>query len=174
MNGRIVGATIIVFAAIAGAALYYLQEYYFYEDVSDGVESIDLSVAGSGETKSIEAYDIQAINAISSPIRFRACFLTDQPRAVLAETYRTEPAAEPLNAPRWFDCFDSQEIGEALETGGATAFVSKENIVYGIDRIVAIMEDGRGFAWNQINHCGEVVFDGDPAPEGCPPPPDRD
>ncbi|MGR3625750.1 MAG: DUF6446 family protein, partial [Limimaricola sp.] len=27
-------------------------------------------------------------------------------------------------------------------------------------------------AWNQINVCGEVVFDGDPAPAGCPTPPE--
>ena len=42
-----------------------------------------------------------------------------------------------------------------------------------IDRIVAVFPDGRGYAWHQINACGEVVFDGDPAPEGCPPVPER-
>ncbi len=47
-----------------------------------------------------------------------------------------------------------------------------ENVQYGIDRVVAILPDGRGFVWHQINRCGEVVFRGDAAPEGCPPPPE--
>jgi hypothetical protein len=45
-------------------------------------------------------------------------------------------------------------------------------VSYGIDRIVAITEDGRGYVWHQINDCGEVVFDGEPAPENCPEPPE--
>ena len=77
------------------------------------------------------------------------------------------------NAPDWFDCFSSTEIGEALETGQALAFLGVENIEYGIDRVVAVLPDGRGFAWHQINRCGERVFDGDPPPEGCPLPPER-
>ena len=52
------------------------------------------------------------------------------------------------------------------------AFLGEENITYGIDRVIAVMPDGRGFGWNQINACGEVVFDGDAAPEGCPTPPE--
>ena len=49
---------------------------------------------------------------------------------------------------------------------------SQKRISYGIDRIVAIYPDGRGYAWHQINACGEVVFDGQPAPENCPPKPE--
>ena len=81
--------------------------------------------------------------------------------------------AVPLNAPGWFDCFDAAEIGAALEDGTAIAFLGTANVVYGFDRIVAVTDDGRGFVWHQINHCGEEVFDGNPPPEGCPPPPER-
>ena len=63
-------------------------------------------------------------------------------------------------------------IGGALEKGEALAFLSEPNITYGIDRVVAVMGDGRGFAWNQINACGKEVFEGRPAPEGCPPVPE--
>ena len=65
------------------------------------------------------------------------------------------------------------EVGAALEEGTALAFMGEENLEYGIDRIVAVAEDGRGWVWHQINHCGEKVFDGQPAPEDCPTPPDR-
>ena len=51
--------------------------------------------------------------------------------------------------------------------------MGEENIYWGIDRIVAIMDDGRAFAWNQINKCGAEVFDGQPAPAGCPPQPEK-
>ena len=47
-----------------------------------------------------------------------------------------------------------------------------ENIQYGIDRVVAVYPDGRGYAWHQINACGEVVFNREPVPEGCPEPPE--
>jgi len=75
-------------------------------------------------------------------------------------------------APRWFDCFDAGEIGRALEEGRAVAYLGASNDPYGVDRIVAVYPDGRAFAWTQLNRCGEVVFDGDPVPDGCPPPPE--
>jgi len=77
----------------------------------------------------------------------------------------------PLEAPGWFDCYDARDIGAALETGEAVAFLGESNVVYGIDRVVAVFRDGRARSWHQINACGEEVFDGRPPPEGCPPPP---
>jgi hypothetical protein len=91
--------------------------------------------------------------------------------AMLTETYQVYEGATPLVAPGWFSCFNADDIGVALEEGRAVAYLGEENIQYGIDRVVAIMDDGRAFAWNQINSCGAVVFDGSPAPEGCPVPP---
>ena len=90
----------------------------------------------------------------------------------IAAAYQPYEGAEPLEAPGWFDCFDADEIGAALEAGEAMAYLSVANITYGIDRIAAVFPDGRGYVWHQINHCGEVVFDGRPAPEGCPTPPE--
>jgi hypothetical protein len=54
----------------------------------------------------------------------------------------------------------------------AIAFLGIENVRYGIDQVVAVLPDGRGFVWQQINACGAVVFNGEPAPEGCPPVPE--
>ena len=55
----------------------------------------------------------------------------------------------------------------------ARVYLAEARSAGGIDRIVAVAEDGRGWVWHQINRCGEVVFDGQPAPEDCPEPPDR-
>jgi hypothetical protein len=77
-------------------------------------------------------------------------------------------------APKWFDCFDAAFLGAQIEQGKARAFLAVENLTYGIDRIVTILPDGRGFAWTKINRCGKVVFDGKTAPEDCPKPVERD
>ncbi len=159
-------------ALIAGAAMYYLQIYAFYDEVvPTGTDDVQLTSLVTGQPEPILYEDFQAIDADSSPIRYRACFTTPLSQAMLTETYQPYEGAEPLVAPGWFDCFDADEIGAALSEGTALAFMGTENHSYGIDRIVAILPDGRGFAWHQINHCGEVVFDGRPAPEDCPEPP---
>ena len=64
--------------------------------------------------------------------------------------------------------------GAQIEQGKARAFLAVENLTYGIDRIVTILPDGRGFAWTKINRCGKVVFDGKTAPKDCPKPVERD
>ncbi|WP_258523656.1 DUF6446 family protein [Roseovarius sp. TE539] len=173
MTGKILSVIIVIAALVAGAALYYLQVYHFYEPVratGDGDVRLTSLVSGKPEPVLYEAFE--AIDADSSPIRYRACFTTPTSHALLTETFVPYEAAEPLNAPGWFDCFDAEEIGMALEEGDALAFLGQRNIQYGIDRVVAVMSDGRGYVWHQINHCGEVVFDGRPAPEDCPEPPE--
>nr|WP_279391858.1 DUF6446 family protein [Shimia aestuarii] len=156
---------IVVISLIAGAAIYYLQVYHFYEPVkATGTDDVQLTLMVTGAPEPILYEDFEAINADSSPIRYRACFTTQQSLAMMSETYEPYDGAEPLVAPGWFKCFDAKEIGRALESGDAIAFLGEENIEYGIDRVIAVLPDGRGFAWQQINHCGEVVFDGQPAP----------
>ena len=170
MSGKLVGSFILLVAAIAGAAMYYLQVYAYYDEVSaHGSEDVLLTSYVTGLPEPILYKDFQAIDATSSPIRYRACFTVENSIPMLTETYEPYENAEPLTAPGWFDCFDAREIGAALESGDALAFLGTFNVEYGIDRVVAVMPDGRGFAWHQINHCGEVVFDGKPLPEGCPP-----
>lgn len=170
MNGKLVGGFIVFVAAIAAAAIYYLQVYAFYEDVSlTGTDDVQLTSLVTGKPEPILYEDFKAIDATSSPIRYRACFSTSQSQAMMSETYEPYEAPEPRVAPDWFDCFDAQAIGKALEKGNAIAFLGQANIQYGIDRVVAIFPDGRGYAWHQINHCGEKVFDGQPAPADCPP-----
>ena len=78
-------------------------------------------------------------------------FTTPMSQAMLPETYLPLADAVPLTGPKWFDCYDAVEIGEALETGEAIAFLSERNIHDGIDRVIAVFPDGRAFAWHQLN-----------------------
>jgi len=170
--GKILGIAILATALIAGAALYYLQVYHFYEEVtlaSEGGEVEMKITLADGSVIDLPTPGFEGIDADSSPIRFRACFDAALPQDLGLVPYE---AAEPLNAPGWFACFDAQAIGAALEEGRARAFLGERDIEYGIDRIIAVTEDGRGYAWHQINRCGEVVFDGQPAPDDCPEPPE--
>lgn len=162
---------IVLTAALGGAFLWYTAERAFYEPVAftPGAEIRLVPLTGD-QPEAILAEGVQGIDAASSPIKFRACFTTPLSLAMLTETYRGYEGAEPLVAPSGFDCFDAAAIGRALETGEALAFLSEPNITYGIDRVVAVTGDGRGYAWHQINDCGVEVFAGRPAPEGCPPP----
>ena len=174
MSGRLIGILLIGAGLLAGIGMYYLQVYAFYDEVTlvedGGSVEMRLTDVEGGETV-LEVAGFEGIDATSSPIRFRACFTMDP---ALAETAQPYPDAVPLNAPGWFDCFDAAAIGADLEAGAARAVLGQFNVTYGIDRILAVYPDGRAVAWHQINRCGEVVFDGDPAPEGCPPAPERD
>lgn len=173
MSGKFFAAFIVISALLFGAVMYYQQVYAFYEPVAvNGRDDVVLTSLVSQQPEPIlyEAFD--AIDASSSPIRYRACFTTSMSHALLSETYVAYDHAEPLVAPNWFDCFDAKEVGKALEDGDALGFLGTENIEYGIDRVIAVMSDGRGFAWHQINSCGAVVFDGGTAPAHCPPKPE--
>ncbi len=173
MTGKILAGVIVAAALLAGAAIYYLQVYAFYERLAPtGPNDVQLTARATGTPEPLAHTGFQAIDAESSPIRYRACFHTDLDPETLAARFTPYADPVPLEAPGWFDCFDAGAIGAALEAGRARAFLGQENIRYGIDRVVAITGAGDGYAWHQINRCGRVVFDGRPAPEGCPPPPE--
>lgn len=166
MSGKIVGIVILVSALIAGAALYYLQIYGFYDDVPDAqVELVSLTTQ---QPEEIAADNLQAIDADSSPIRFRACFTHEISLAMATETYEMTDHTDPRNAPGWFDCFDAAAIGAEIEAGTALTFLGAKNVHYGVDRIVALTEDGRGYIWHELNDCGEKSYDGTVIGETCP------
>jgi hypothetical protein len=152
VNGKIAAGSIVVIGAIAGVAMYWLQVYAFYEEATflPG-EEIRLTLIESGQPEPIIAEDVTGIDSDSSPIRFRACFRTPMTQAMLTETYKIYEGAVPNIAPGWFDCFDADAIGEALERGEALAFLSQQGVAAGVDRVVAVFPDGRAFAWHQLN-----------------------
>ena len=172
MIARIIILGMVVIALIAGAAMYYLQVYAYYDDVSEQVENVQLTSVVTGEAEGILFENIKAIDSSSSPLRYRSCFDTGLSLALLTETFEIYDEAEPRVAPAWFDCFDAVRIGADLEARTAVAFLGNRDIQYGIDRVIAVYPDGRAYAWHQINFCGDVVFDGNPTPPECPPAPE--
>ena len=112
---------------------------------------MSLTNIATGEPEPILFENFEGIDGSSSPIRYRACFTAQMSFAAITETYLDYEGATPLTAPGWFECFDAEAIGAALEAGEAFAFLGTKNILDGVDRVVAIYPDGRAFAWNQLN-----------------------
>lgn len=153
--------------------MYYFQVYGFYEPIEASSVDAEIQITNlvTQAPEPMLVAGFEGIDSESSPIRFRACFTTPMSNAMMTETFQTYLAAEPLVAPDWFACFDARTLGADIETGAATAYLGEANIIYGIDRVIAVYDDGRAYAWHQINTCGETYFNGDPVPASCPPVP---
>jgi hypothetical protein len=170
--GKFLVGMLVLIAALAGGAMYYLQVYGYYEDVvANGVDDVQLVSAATGQPEPIPYDNFQAIDAQSSPIRYRACFTTGLGLETAGDTYVAVPDVTPRNAPAWFECFDATAIAQALDAGTAQVFLGAKNIRYGVDRIVAITDNGRGYVWHELNECGEKAYDGTVIGEECPPRP---
>jgi hypothetical protein len=152
VNGKLVAGFIVLTALVAGAAIYYLQEYAYYRTVEPAsAEAVIRLTDLSGAVEPMLAEGFEGIDADSSPLRFRGCFRTPMTLAMLSETYVAYETPTPLIGPNWFSCFDAKALGADLETGTALAFLSEKNIHPGVDRVVAVYPDGRAFAWHQPN-----------------------
>ncbi len=168
MSGRIVGLAILLCALVAGGALYYLQVYGFYRDATADVSEVQLLTLEASAPERLDAQVLAAIDADSSPIRFRACFTTPENLDTLAARYQPFERAIPRNAPGWFDCFDAPAIAAELKAGTARAFLGEKNVNFGVDRVVVVTDDGRGYIWHELNDCGEKAYDGTIVGEECP------
>lgn len=169
--GRVFVTFTLASALLAGGALYYLQVYGYYETLPPEMAAQQVVTRADGTTSPLPVTAAEAIDASSSPIRYRACLTAAPPDPATLTPY---PDPVPLTAPSWFSCFDAQAIGTALESGTAQAFLAQADTPWGIDRVIAFTPDGRAYVWPQINRCGNAVFDGEPLPEGCPPPPEKE
>lgn len=138
------------FTAVFAAALWYFQTYAFYEVSKPTDFNLSLTLVEGGE-EVLLAHGFEVLTADTSPLKFRACFRVENSLPMLTETYALYDDATPLQPPSWFECFNTREITEALESGEALAFLAKKNISEGVDRVVAIHSDGRAFAWHQLN-----------------------
>ena len=169
MNGKWVGIALLLCAAFAGGGLYYLQVFGFYDRVAaEPGREVLLSPAGDHPPEPILVREFEAIDADSSPIRYRACFTTDETIDALSARYVRLPDAEPRNAPFWFSCFDARAIGQGIEEGTVSVFLGVKNHAYGVDRLVAIDAQGQGWVWHELNDCGKKAYDGTVVGEACP------
>lgn len=166
--GKLAVILILGAAALAGAGLWYAQTRGYYDRV-EGPVTLTLA-SEEGDLTTLPATDVRAIASASSPLGFRACFDHMLALEALGPEIPAErrPEAAPTIAPGWFDCFDAAYIGELLSTGEAQAFTAYPNAAYGVDRVVALTPDGRGWAWHELNDCGDKAYDGTVTGEECP------
>ena len=81
--GRIIIVGLLMSALVAGAVMYYLQVYGFYEEISAEVAEVQLTSLVTGEPVEILFENFKAIDSDSSPVRYRACFDTAMSLATL-------------------------------------------------------------------------------------------
>jgi hypothetical protein len=168
--GKLVVILLALAALLAGAGVWYTNTRAFWAPVEGPVT---LTLWAEDGLTTLPATEVAAVASASSPLGFRACFLHGLDLDLLGAEIPVEPRpdAVPTVPPGGFDCFDAAAIGAMLAAGEAVAFTAYENAQFGVDRIVALAPDGRGWAWHQINDCGERAYDGTPVGEACP---DRD
>jgi hypothetical protein len=150
MNGKIVAIGIVVVTLIFGAGQWYAQTRAYYERV--GMAEIAIALRDGAEALRAELAQAEAIDADTSPLRFRLCARV--PAAVAEEIAARavpHPDPTPLIAPAWFECFDADALGADLEAGRAVAYTAQAEIERGVDRLIALYPDGRLYAWHQLN-----------------------
>ena len=164
-----IAIVLIVGTALAmGVGMYYAQVYAYYYDVAPQGDDVVLVPQGGGDPVTIAYDNFRGIDRDSSPKAFRACFDTSLSLEDARAEYEPYEGAAPLVAPGWFECYDAKALGAQIEAGEAQVFTGTRNIEYGIDRVVAITADGKGYAWQEINACGDKAYDGSPLGEDCP------
>lgn len=168
--GKVVVILLLAAAVLGGVGIWYTQTRAFWS-AYDG--PVTLTLAGpEGGLTAIPADGVTAARSTSSPLGFRACFAHGLDLDAL-DAIPTVAAADPAPTvpPPWFDCFDPGQVAARLDAGTARAFLAYPNVAFGVDRIVALDADGRGWAWHQLNECGRKRYDGTQVGPTCP---DRD
>lgn len=165
MMGRIAALVLVLAGLVGGGMMYYLQVHAYYDRLEPRISLIAELPEG---TTQLTIADFEGIDSDSSPLRLRACFrVLDAPENLIPY-----PNPQPLNAPRWFGCFDAGALEADLAAGRAQAWLIEGNFRYGFDRVMVLYPDGSAYLWHQMNACGLAHFDGRALPQGCPPAPE--
>ena len=165
MMGRIAALALVLAGLAGGTAMYYFQVYGYYDRLP--AQEMLLVQTETG-MQPVPVSGFEGIDSDSSPLRYRACLRLGD--AVALQIPYTDP--KPLNAPRWFGCFDAGALTDDLAGGRAQAWLAEGNFRFGFDRVMALYPDGKAYLWHQMNACGMAHFDGRPLPQGCPPAPE--
>ncbi|TJZ93029.1 histidine kinase [Paracoccus gahaiensis] len=143
--GKVAALALLGSAIAAGGGMWYAQEYGYYEPIDATGPGAALAVTTPAGEQALTLTGFEGIDADSSPLRWRACTTVE---AMPADAIPFE-GATPLNAPRWFDCFDAAQIGADLADGTARAVLSVSDIRPDVDRVLAVYPDGRVYGWHQ-------------------------
>ena len=142
MNGKRFIFLFLGGVVVFTVALFYFQNFAYYE-------SKDIRQNIFFGNKRYEISNYQGIDSKSSGLKLRECFVLDSVDNLDLPKYE-KPT--PLTAPFWFECFDAEKITKDLEDGKASAFLSRMEEFDGIDNVIALYPDGRGYRWRQLNN----------------------
>lgn len=145
--GKIAIIALVGGGALAGAGVWYTQEYAFFDQIDPASPEAVITVETETGPVTLDLAAFEGINADSSPIRWRICGQAQS----LPEGMVPSPASEPLNGPRWFSCYDAPQIGADLASGAATAYLAQPEVRPNVDRILAVYPDGRVYGWHEYN-----------------------
>jgi hypothetical protein len=138
VSGKYVVTGLVAFTGLFGLVFWWFQSHAFYSETK--ADEAEVVIAGSP----YRVTEWEGLDASSSPLKMRACFLIRDPIEALPAL-----APEPLVAPGWFRCFNAEVIAENLASGYAKAYVAERNNPHGFDRIVAVFPGGRAYMWRQ-------------------------
>ncbi|PCH93309.1 MAG: hypothetical protein COB84_09650 [Rhodobacteraceae bacterium] len=113
---------------------------------SDTATVIALLPYGATSVEPVVVDPQKSVQSDANPLSFQACFKTDMSFGFLTETYQTHAAPKPQ--AQSLSCFDAAQIQADLDQGTALAFIG-DTITPSVERVIAIYNDGRGFAWHQ-------------------------
>ena len=85
LSGKLVSGGILTVTAAFGIGVYYAQIYGYYDTFSEGEVALTSVLDKSQEI--IPLIDFDAIDADSSPIRYRSCFKTTLDITTFPETF---------------------------------------------------------------------------------------
>jgi len=143
------------FILVVGATLAY---FHYMDDPGKTPPDADNQISSSslvlelvsvvtGQPDEILGSDLQVSS--SGHADLHGCFETTMSLPMLTETYQLFDQAKPVVPVGGLDCYDAEKIKEAMAADSALAFLSRANVTRGLDRVVVIYDDGRGFVWNQ-------------------------
>lgn len=150
MNGKWPAAALVLAGLVAGAGVWYMQVWGFYEKLQQARVAPQITATlADGTLRTLAVRSAEGIDAGSSPLRWRACFTLAGPAPEAEMTPFANPT--PLIGPGWFSCYDAGAVTAALASGEARAFLGAAEVRPDVDRVIAIWPDGRGVAWHQFN-----------------------
>ena len=141
MSGKITVIFLIGTTFIFGVIFFYFQTFAYYKTVNMKQE-IQVN------KKIIKVNEYVGIRSDISKLKLRGCF---QVNPTHLDNFDTSNNASPLSAPFWFNCFDYKSIQSDIDKGLLKAYLAAENEAPGIDRYIAVYENGIGFEWRQLN-----------------------
>ena len=100
----------------------------------------------------IDAAGLTALEDASQPLSLHGCFTTQMSFGLLTETFVVADTAEAVEIQGGLPCFNAENLNEDLHIGHAVAFWSKKNTKPGVDRVIAVYDDGSAFVWHQKNN----------------------